>query len=131
MRVKCSGLTGPFFGILFGLVLAFNLGAQSKAKAPKAPKTMNVQGKVQMIDKGTSAPIWQHVLTPPIPADGPWGTSFWGGDLYLYTKTPSSVGSSVWRYRPSDQSTVQLVPDVGFTIVGAGESTCVPTAPPK
>ena len=55
MRVKCSGLTGPFFGILFGLVLAFNLGAQSKTKPPKAPKTMNVQGKVQMMDKNTSA----------------------------------------------------------------------------
>ncbi len=56
MRVKCSGLTGPCLGILFGLVLAFNLGAQDKApKAAKAPKTMNVQGKVQMQDKATSA----------------------------------------------------------------------------
>ena len=53
MRVKCSVLTGPCLGILFGLVLAFNLGAQDKAK--KAPKTMNVQGKVQMLDKNTSA----------------------------------------------------------------------------
>ena len=57
MRVKCSGLTGPCFGILFSLVLAFNLGAQDKApkKAAKAAKTMNVQGKVQMLDKNTSA----------------------------------------------------------------------------
>jgi len=52
MRVKFSGLTGPCFGILFGLVLVFNLGAQSKAKPPKI---MNVQGRVQMIDKSTSA----------------------------------------------------------------------------
>jgi hypothetical protein len=51
MRVKC--LTGPFFGILFGLVLVLNLGAQDKKV--KAPKVMNVQGKVQMMDKGTSA----------------------------------------------------------------------------
>ncbi|SPE30956.1 exported hypothetical protein [Candidatus Sulfopaludibacter sp. SbA6] len=53
MRVKFSGLTGPCIGILFGLVLAFNLGAQNKA--PKPPKIMNVQGRVEMIDKGTSA----------------------------------------------------------------------------
>ncbi len=55
MRVKFSRLAGPCFGILLGLVLAFSLGAQTKAaKPPKAPKTMNVQGRVQMIDKGTS-----------------------------------------------------------------------------
>ena len=54
MRVKFWA--GPCLGILFGLVLAFNLGAQSKtAKPPKPPKVMNVQGRVQMIDKSTSA----------------------------------------------------------------------------
>jgi len=52
MRVKFSGLTGPCFGILLGIVLALNLGAQSKT--PKPPKVMNVQGRVQMMDKGTS-----------------------------------------------------------------------------
>jgi hypothetical protein len=88
------------------------------------------QWVIAQIDKTTSAPTWQRVLTPPIPAGGSWGTSFWGGDLYLYT-TPGAAQSSVWRYRPSDQTTVQLVANVGFTIVGAGESTCVPTTPPK
>jgi hypothetical protein len=50
MRVKCSSLMGPCFGILFGMVLAFNLGAQAKP-----PKVINIQGKVQMIDKSASA----------------------------------------------------------------------------
>jgi hypothetical protein len=86
------------------------------------------QWVIAQIDKTTSAPTWQHVLTPPIPAGGSWGTSFWGGDLYLYT-TPGAAQSAVWRYRPSDMTTVELVADVGFTIVGAGESTCVPTTP--
>jgi len=53
MQVKRNVLTGLCLGILFGLVLAFNLGAQSKT--PKPPKTMNVQGRVQMLDKNTSA----------------------------------------------------------------------------
>ncbi len=53
MRVKFSGLTGPCFGILFGLVLVFSVGAQPKKE--KAPKIMNVQGRVQMLDKATSA----------------------------------------------------------------------------
>src|ERR1700688_4855320 len=49
MLVKCSRLMGPCFGILFGLVLAFNLGAQAKP-----PKMINIQGKVQNIDKNAS-----------------------------------------------------------------------------
>ena len=46
------GLTGPRLAILFGLAMAFNLGAQ---KTTKPPKTMNVQGRVQMLDKSSSA----------------------------------------------------------------------------
>jgi hypothetical protein len=89
------------------------------------------QWVIAQLDKTTSAPMWSHVLTPPIPAGGAWGTSFWGGDLYLYTAPPGQLHSSVWRFRPSDQTTVMLVADVGFQIVGAGESTCVPVTPPK
>jgi len=93
--------------------------------------TQPTQWTLAQLDKVTSGPMWQRSLTPPIPAGGAWGTSFWGGDLYLYTAPTGN--SIVWRYRPSDQTTVQLVSDVGFTIVGAGESTCVPTTapPPK
>jgi hypothetical protein len=49
MRLKGTAV----IGILLGLAMAFSLGA--KDKAPKAPKMMNVQGRVQMIDKNTSA----------------------------------------------------------------------------
>lgn len=50
MRVKSSGMTGTCVGILFGLVLVFNLAAKDKA-----PKVMNVQGQVQSMDKNSSA----------------------------------------------------------------------------
>jgi hypothetical protein len=89
------------------------------------------QWVVAQIDKSTSAPTWRHVVTPPIPSGGSWGTSFWGGDLYLYTTPGTQATSAVWRHRPSDGSTVKLVADVGFTIIGAGESTCAPATPPK
>src|ERR1051326_4090381 len=49
MRLNYSAV----LGILMGVVLAFSLGA--KDKAPKAAKAINVQGRVQMIDKNTSA----------------------------------------------------------------------------
>jgi hypothetical protein len=88
------------------------------------------QWVIAQLDKNTSLPTWSHALTPPIPAGGAWGTSFWGGDLYLY-RAASGQHSSVWRFRPSDLTTVMLVADVGFQIVGAGESTCAPLTPPK
>ncbi len=89
--------------------------------------TQPTQWVVAQLDKTTSAPMWQHPVTPPIPAGGAWGTSFWGGDLYLYT---GETTSSVWQYDPTTDVTKQLVADVGFLIVGAGESTCVPTTAP-
>jgi hypothetical protein len=65
--------------------------------------------------------------------------SFWGGDFYLYTANDTGglpqdqKGSSVTRYRPSDQSITVVMQNIGFNIVGAGVSTCAPTTlpPPK
>lgn len=47
MRIKSSGMC---LGIVFGLVLVFNLAAKDKT-----PKVMNVQGQVQSMDKNSSA----------------------------------------------------------------------------
>lgn len=59
-----------------------------------------------------------------------WAFSFWGGDFYLYTATTSN--SRVNRHRPSDQSTdTSYIADAGFTIIGAGVSTCAPVLPPN
>lgn len=52
MRVKQSGVLGLSLAVILGLVLAFNVLA--KDKAPKAPKTSNIQGRVQMVSKDTS-----------------------------------------------------------------------------
>ncbi len=59
-----------------------------------------------------------------------WAVSFYGGDFYFYTQAVDlPAGSAVTRLRPSDGSLTVVNPNVGFTIVGAGVSTCVPTAP--
>jgi hypothetical protein len=56
--------------------------------------------------------------------------SFWGGDFWFYTATTVSTPSKVTRLRTSSDSSLStVVPDVGFTIVGAGVSTCAPTSP--
>lgn len=61
-----------------------------------------------------------------------WAFSFWGGDFWFYTSDGVSP-SRVTQLRTSSDGKIELVKaDVGgFRIVGAGVSTCAPTAPPK
>ena len=61
-----------------------------------------------------------------------WAFSFWGGDFWFYTSDGVSP-SRVTQLRTSGDGQLQVVKDDvgGFRIVGAGVSTCAPTAPPK
>src|SRR5262245_21163203 len=51
MRIQIGSFTGLSLAAILGLVLTFQLGARNKPA--KAPKMANIQGNVQMIDKGT------------------------------------------------------------------------------
>lgn len=71
------------------------------------------------------------VVYPKVPM---YAFSFWGGDFYFYTAPDSgpATTTTVARYRPSDKSVVtDYMTSIGFHIVGAGVSTCAPTAPPR
>jgi hypothetical protein len=61
-----------------------------------------------------------------------WAFSFWGGDFWFYT-SPGTVPSTVTRKLASTDGSIAVAKqDVGgFRIVGAGVSTCAPTAPPR
>jgi hypothetical protein len=61
-----------------------------------------------------------------------WAFSFWGGDFWFYT-SDGVTPSRVTQLRTSGDGQISVVKtDVGgFRIVGAGVSTCAPTAPPK
>jgi hypothetical protein len=86
--------------------------------------------RVAQLDKTNANVISDNVLNNfPPPQD--WAFSFWGGDFYLYTSDGIS-DSRVVHYAPMG-NTVDLnyVADVGFTIIGAGVSTCAPVTPPK
>jgi hypothetical protein len=63
-----------------------------------------------------------------------WAFAFYGGAFYVFTADNSGgglpkdgTGSDVTLYKPTDGSTMVVKPKIGFTIVGAGVSTCVPT----
>ncbi|MBX3186367.1 MAG: hypothetical protein KF819_05095 [Labilithrix sp.] len=61
-----------------------------------------------------------------------WAFSFWGGDFWFYTST-GLAPSTVTRLKASSDNSISTAKqNVGnFRIVGAGVSTCAPTAPPR
>jgi hypothetical protein len=66
---------------------------------------------------------------------GGYAFSFWGGDFWIYTAYPTSADpnatTSVTHVVGADGGIGVVMTDIGFTIVGAGSSTCVPTVPPQ
>lgn len=53
-----------------------------------------------------------------------WAFAFWGGDFYMFHAPVDHT--IVTRWRPSDDSVVDVAETNGTTIVGAGVSTCAP-----
>jgi hypothetical protein len=94
--------------------------------------------QIAQISKGTGAIISTKAL-PDVYAGNAWAFSFYGGDFYVYTASLGNGGgpplagggSDITRYRPSDGSITVVKQKTGFTIVGAGVSTCAPTTLPR
>ena len=107
-QISRAELTGTGAGDLF----AFYADGQN------APDSF-----IGQIDKKTGRVIGETRLTNVDQGNG-WAFAFWGGDFYTFT-APTSGGSEVTRYRPSDNSITKItsLPEV---IVGAGVSTCAP-----
>jgi hypothetical protein len=79
----------------------------------------------------TASPVPMNGLDTPIA----WAFSFWGGDFYLYTESQNDqlngLTTTVTKYHPGGGVDTSYMTDIGFTIVGAGVSTCAPITPPK
>jgi hypothetical protein len=56
--------------------------------------------------------------------------SFWGGTFYTYLASGTGT-TDVAAYDPSSGTTTTVLSQIGFSIIGAGVSTCAPTAPPR
>ena len=86
------------------------------------------------IDK-TSAAVSGVIPLPSVNnSTGGYAFSFWGGDFWIYTAYPTNADpnatTSVTHFVSADGGAGVVMVDIGFTIVGAGASTCVPTVPP-
>jgi hypothetical protein len=76
-----------------------------------------------------NAKILSQKPMPEIVIGHAWAFAFWGGDFYLFSAP--GVTSRVDRYRPTDGSVVNVKTGIGFSVVGAGVSTCAPLAIPR
>ena len=93
--------------------------------------TTQPDATVAEIDKSNGATSGNKSLEG-VSTGNAWAFSFWGGDFWFYTSDGVSP-SRVTRLKTSSDGKLEVAkPDVGgFRIVGAGVSTCAPTAPPK
>lgn len=83
------------------------------------------------IDKSTGATSNSSSLNG-VNTGNAWAFSFWGGDFWFYTSTGIAPSTVTRKQSSTDGSIKTAKSDVGgFRIVGAGVSTCAPTAPPR
>jgi hypothetical protein len=57
------------------------------------------------------------------------GFAFWGGNFWLFTA--SGGAAKVDTFDTATSTTTTVLPNIGFTVVGAGVSTCAPVVPPS
>jgi len=75
------------------------------------------------IDRASLPECTQDVcLAPPVA----WDFAFWGGRFYLFVKFQEAPSTNVYVYTPSTGEILEILSDIGFTVVGAGVSTCAP-----
>jgi hypothetical protein len=86
------------------------------------------------IDKTSAAVSGITPLGSVNNSQGGYAFSFWGADFWIYTAFPTNADpnatTSVTHFVSADGGVGVVMPDIGFTIVGAGSSTCVPTVAP-
>ena len=90
--------------------------------------------KLVEIDKSNGAKLGVTPL-PGVELGSAWAFAFFGGDFYFFTNSQGGPGSEVTHidYDDSDENGVKdlktVVANAPISIVGAGVSTCAPTAP--
>ena len=85
-----------------------------------------VSGEVGQIDVATGALATRFDLGG-LQVEGGWAVAAWGGDLWVFSSVLGET-TRAHRFHPSTGQ-IDLVSDqAGFEVVGAGVSTCAPTA---
>jgi hypothetical protein len=81
---------------------------------------------VQQIDKADGSVSRTQTISIDFTDTFAWAFAFWGGDFYLFDQTATAASTAIYRLDPDSGTTETVVADTGYTIVGAGVSTCAP-----
>lgn len=86
---------------------------------------------VRQIDKGT-ATTGQTFALPMAEFSGisSWAFASWGGNFYLFSRNSKQAASAVYRLSTGTGGVDKIVASLGYTVVGAGVSSCAPTMKP-
>jgi hypothetical protein len=103
-------LTGTGDGLLYGFFTT----------------TPSSYGPIDPSSGATSSPAPTSIPSVTV-GNGGYAFSFWGGDFYFYT---APTGNTVVTHLQTSTGMTTASPELAFTIVGAGVSTCAPTVPP-
>ena len=59
-----------------------------------------------------------------------WAFAQWGGNFFLFFQSLSDTSTNVWKLDPTTGSVTKVLSNIGYTVTGAGVSSCAPTAAP-
>jgi hypothetical protein len=85
---------------------------------------------VRQIDKLTGATKGKTYPLPPANFAGTtaaWAFAQWGGSFYLFFKNGGDPSTNVWQLNGATGAVKIVMPNIGYTITGAGVSSCAPT----
>lgn len=59
-----------------------------------------------------------------------WAFAQWGGTFYLFFQSVSDPSTNVWALDSKTGGVKVVLPNIGFTVTGAGVSSCAPSSKP-
>lgn len=131
-------IVSPVFGLATVALPSYQV-SQTGALVGAAELTGGPDGKLFHFAAANAAlgeiGLPSHTLTPVHTFTGLAGTQAWAfsryaGKFYMFTSPGTGIPTTTTEYDPvTDTSTVRDAA-IGFTVVGAGQSTCVPPPPP-
>ena len=87
---------------------------------------------VRQLDKTSGARIQEYDVSAIHPGSGrasAWAFAHWGGRYYMFYQAGLETQTSIYSLTPDTNVVEPVLMDIGYTIVGAGVSTCAPTMP--
>jgi hypothetical protein len=131
-------IVSPAFGLATVALPSYQV-SQTGALVGAAELTGGPDGKLFHFAAGNAAlgeiALPSNALTPihtfsELAGTQAWAFSRYAGKFYMFTSPGTGVPSTTTEYDPVTDTSSVRDGGIGFTVVGAGQSTCVPPPPP-